>query len=54
MLKKRNEPTDNTGEVFDQQTDDSTKNHKKYIKRTILFLLGLFLGMIFHYLLKFR
>lgn len=46
MLKQRCNPSKNTGEMFNQQADNSAQKHKKYIKHTIFFLLGLFIGLL--------
>lgn len=50
MSKQRNNPTDDVGNVIDQVSDDRAQENKKYLKYTALFLLGIFLGMVFHYL----
>ena len=52
MSKQRNNPTDDVGNVIDQASDDRAQKYKKYFKYTALFLVGLFFGMIFHYLLE--
>ena len=53
MSKQRDNPADDIGHMVDHISDNCTKKNKKYLKYTALFLLGIFLGMVFHYLLVF-
>lgn len=53
MSKQGNNPTNDVGNVVDQVSDNRAQENKKYLKYTALFLLGIFLGMVFHYLLVF-
>lgn len=53
MSKQGNNSTNDVGNVVDQASDNRAQENKKYLKYTALFLLGIFLGMVFHYLLVF-
>lgn len=53
MHKQRHDPFNDSREMVNGISDNSTKKNKKYLKYSVLFLLGLVFGMFLHYLLKF-
>ncbi len=47
MHKQRHDPFNDSGEMVNSISDNSTQKNKKYLKYSVLFLLGLVFGMFF-------